>query len=333
MWRIGCFFTLAVIVFVSLVALFTWVIGNTLGAGQPPWVTILIGLLVLFVIARVGRSVRQAARPVGDLIEASGKVEAGDFSARVPETGPREVRALARAFNAMSAKLEETEQQRRSALADVSHELRTPLTVIQGNLEALLDGVYPADAEHLQPIIEETRVMERLIEDLRTLTLVEAGSLVLHREPTDLGALLGEVAAGYRSQAEQDGIFLTVAAADNLSPVDIDPARIREVVSNLLTNALRHTPRDGKVELSGAFVHDQVEIAVQDTGSGIPPNQLERIFDRFYHSPDSPGSGLGLPIARSLVEAHGGAMTATSEVGSGTVVRFTLPTQAEERPS
>lgn len=333
MWRIGCFFTFAVIVFVSLVALFTWVIGNTVGAGQPPWVTILIGLLVLFVIARVGRSVRQAARPVGDLIEASGKVEAGDFSARVPETGPREVRALARAFNAMSAKLEETEHQRRSALADVSHELRTPLTVIQGNLEALLDGVYPADAEHLQPIIEETRVMERLIEDLRTLTLVEAGSLVLHREPTDLGALLREVAAGYRSQAEQDGIALTVAVADNLSPLDIDPARIREVVSNLLTNALRHTPRDGKVELSAEPADSGAVVTIRDTGSGIPPDQLDRIFDRFHRSPDSPGSGLGLPIARSLVEAHGGTMTATSEVGSGTVVRFTLPAEPERPPT
>ena len=151
---------------------------------------------------------RRAAAPVGDLIEASGRVESGDFSTRVPERGPREVRTLARAFNDMSARLEEVEQQRRSALADVSHELRTPLTVIQGNLEALLDGVYPADAAHLQPILEETRLMERLIEDLRTLTLVEAGSLVLHREPTDLGALLNEVAAGYRSQADEAGVAL-----------------------------------------------------------------------------------------------------------------------------
>jgi signal transduction histidine kinase len=325
MWRIGCFFTLAVIVAVSVFALFAWVIGNTLGAGQPPVVVALIGLLVLFVMVSVGRSVRRAAEPVGDLIEASGKVEQGDFSARVPERGPREVRALARAFNAMSARLEETEQQRRSALADVSHELRTPLTVIQGNLEALLDGVYPADAEHLEPILAETRILERLVEDLRTLTLAEAGSLVLHREPTDLGALLNDVAASHRGQADQAGIALTVTAADDLPTLDVDPARIREVISNLLTNALRHTPRDGKVELSAALAGGQVEITVQDTGSGIPPDQLDRIFDRFYRSPDSPGSGLGLPIAKSLVEAHGGTIAATSETGRATTVQVRLP--------
>jgi signal transduction histidine kinase len=273
----------------------------------------------------IGRAIRRAAAPVGDLIEASGRVEAGDFSTRVPERGPREVRTLARAFNEMSARLEEVEQRRRSALADVSHELRTPLTVIQGNLEALLDGVYPADAEHLQPILEETRVLERLIDDLRTLTLAEAGSLVLHREPTDLGALLNEVAAAFRSQAEPAGIALTVDVADDVPTLEVDPARIREVVSNLLTNALRHTPRDGKVEVSAQRAGEEVEVAVRDTGSGIPPDQIERIFDRFYRSPDSPGSGLGLPIAKSLVEAHGGVTTAASHPGDGTTLRFTLP--------
>jgi signal transduction histidine kinase len=324
MRRIGCFFLVMIIVFASVVTLLAWLIGSALGAGQPPAIAILIGLFVLFVLAMLGRRLSRAAAPVGDLIEASGRVEAGDFSTRVPETGPGEVRALARAFNAMSARLEETEQQRRSALADVSHELRTPLTVIQGNLEALLDGVYPADAEHLQPILEETRLMERLIDDLRTLTLVEAGSLVLHREPTDLGALLHEVAASYRSQAEQAGIELAVSALDNIPPVDVDPVRIREVVSNLLTNALRHTPRGGNVELSAALAGGEAAVTVRDTGSGIPPDQLERIFDRFYRSPDSPGSGLGLPIAKSLVEAHGGTITATSEAGIGTTIRFTV---------
>jgi signal transduction histidine kinase len=259
------------------------------------------------------------------LIEASGRVEAGDFSTRVPETGLREVRTLARAFNAMSARLEEAEQERRSALADVSHELRTPLTVIQGNLEAIIDGVYPADAEHLEPILAESRILERLIEDLRTLTLAEAGSLVLHREATELRALLNDLAASYRSQAEQAGISLTVTAADDLPILEIDPARIREVISNLLTNALRHTPRAGKVELSAALAVDQVEVAVHDTGSGIPTGQLDRIFDRFYRSPDSPGSGLGLPIAKSLVDAHGGTITATSEAGRGTTIRVRLP--------
>jgi signal transduction histidine kinase len=325
MWRIGCFFIFVVLVLTSLVALLSWLVGSLLGPMNSPVVAVLLGLLVLLILARVARALRRAAAPVGDLIEASGRVEAGDFSTRVPETGPREVRALARAFNAMSARLEETEQQRRTALADVSHELRTPLTVIQGNLEALLDGVYPADPAHLEPILAETRILERLIEDLRTLTLAEAGSLVLHREPTDLGTLLTDVAASYRSQADQSGIVLTVTVADDIPTLDIDAARIREVASNLLTNALRHTPRDGRVELLAELAGDEAVVQVRDTGAGIPPDQLDRIFDRFYRSPDSPGSGLGLPIARSLADAHGGALTAESSPGGGTTIRFTLP--------
>jgi signal transduction histidine kinase len=322
--RMGCFFLFMFLIVGSLVGSVAWLIGSALGAGRSAPGAILIGLLVLLVLAMLGRVVRRLAAPVGDLIEASGRIEAGDFSTRVEETGPREVRALARAFNSMSAKLEETEQQRRSALADVSHELRTPLTVIQGNLEALLDGVYPADPAHLEPILAETRLLERLIDDLRTLTLAEAGSLVLHREPTDIRTLLTDAAASYQSQAGQAGTSLAVTAADDLPILDIDPARIREVISNLLTNALRHTPRGGKVELWAALAGDRVEVTVRDTGSGIPADQLERIFDRFYRSPDSPGSGLGLPIAKSLVEAHGGAIDATSEMGAGTIIRFTL---------
>jgi two-component system sensor histidine kinase BaeS len=332
MGRIGCFFLFMAVVLVSVVLLLGWLISSAIGLAGGLAPTVLIGLLALFVLAMIGRAIRRAAAPVGDLIEASGRIEEGDFSTRVPETGPREVRALARAFNAMSTRLEETEQQRRSALADVSHELRTPLTVIQGNLEALLDGVYPADAEHLELILAESRILERLIDDLRTLTLAEAGSLVLHREPTDLGALLNDVGASYRSRADQAGISLTVTVAEDLPPLDIDPARIREGVSNLLTNALRHTPRDGKVELSAAIARGQVEVIVRDTGSGVPPDQLDHIFDRFYRSPDSPGSGLGLPIAKSLVEAHGGSIIATSAQGNGTTIRVTLPLAPRTEP-
>ncbi len=328
MWRIGCFFIFAVVVIASMVTLLAWLIGMAL-SGSAPWAAaILIGLFVLIVLGMASDAVRRAAAPVGDLIEASGRVEAGDFSARVPEDGPREVRSLARAFNSMSSRLEEMEAQRRSTLADVSHELRTPLAVIQGNVEALLDGVYSADAEHLEPILDEIRVMERLIEDLRTLTLVEAGSLVLHRAPTDLGDLLPDVAAGYRNQAEQAGVQLIVTVADNVPVLDVDPARLREVVANLLTNALRHTPRGGSIDLAGRLVGKEVEVTVRDTGSGMSPEQLDRIFDRFYRSPDSPGSGLGLPIARDLVQAHGGTLTATSELSRGTTLRFTLPISA-----
>jgi signal transduction histidine kinase len=325
MWRIGCFFLFMAALVITVVVFLAWLVGNLVGAAGGAVAPILIGLLALFLLALVARAVRRAAAPVGDLIEASGRVEAGDFSVRVPEEGPREVRALARAFNSMSARLEETEQQRQSTLADVSHELRTPLTVIRGNVEALIDGVYPADREHLEPILEEARVMERLIEDLRTLTLVEAGSLVLHREPTDLGALLPEVAAGYRGQAEQARVQLLVSVADAVPLIEVDPARVREVVANLLANALRHTPSGGSVDVAARLVGDEVEVTVRDTGRGMDPDELDRSFDRFYRSPDSPGSGLGLSIARDLVQAHGGTMTASSEPGRGTTLRFSLP--------
>jgi signal transduction histidine kinase len=325
MWRVGCGFFFFVIMVVAFFAVLAWVIG-AITSGDPPWVAVLlIGILVLVLLSGVARAVRRAAVPVGDLIEASERMEGGDFSARVPERGPREVRSLARAFNSMSSRLEEMEQQRQSTLADVSHELRTPLAVIQGNVEALIDGVYPADAEHLEPILEATRDMERLIEDLRTLSLAEAHRLVLHREPTDLGTLLPEVVAGYRSQAEENGIQLIVTVADSVPVLDLDPARMREVVGNLLANALRHTPSGGSVDLAARLVGDQVEVTVRDTGRGMESEQLNRIFERFYRSPDSPGSGLGLPIARDLVEAHGGTLTATSAPGQGTTVRFTLP--------
>jgi two-component system sensor histidine kinase BaeS len=327
LWRMGCFL---VVLLIALMLVMTLVsaIGQALVDGNSPWPTILmlVVVIILIVLGTFRLAFRGTAVRVGDLVEASERIEAGDFSVRVAEGGPREVRSLARAFNSMSARLEEMEQQRQSTFADVSHELRTPLTVIRGNVEALIDGVYPADREHLEPILEEARVMERLIEDLRTLTLVEAGSLVLHREPTDLATLLPDVAAGYRGKAEQAGVQLIVSVADSVPILDVDPARLREVVANLLANALRHTPSGGSVDLAARLTGNEVEVTVRDTGSGIPADDLDHIFDRFYRATDSPGSGLGLPIARDLVQAHGGTITATSEPGRGTTIRFTLPT-------
>jgi two-component system sensor histidine kinase BaeS len=323
-WRFGCFLIVLIVLIFGFVALLDALIGGAMG-GSPVAAIVLLAFVVLVVLGIGSRAFRRVAVPVGDLVEASGRVEAGDFSARVEEDGPREVRSLARAFNTMSARLEEIEQQRQSTLADVSHELRTPLAVIQGNVEAVLDGVYPADAEHLEPILEATRVMERLIEDLRTLSLAEAHRLVLHREPTDLDSLFSDVAAGYRSRAEGAGVQLIVSVAKAVPVMEVDPARLREVVANLLANALRHTPSGGSVDLAARVTGEVVEVTVRDTGSGMTHEELGQIFDRFYRSPDSPGSGLGLSIARDLVEAHGGTITATSAHGQGTTLRFTLP--------
>jgi two-component system OmpR family sensor kinase/two-component system sensor histidine kinase BaeS len=267
--------------------------------------------------------------PVGDLLEAVGRIEAGDYTARTAEWGPPEVRALSRAFNAMAERLQLNETQRRNLLADVTHELRTPLTVIQGNLEGLLDGVYPRDDAHLSAILEDTRVLARLIDDLRTLSLAESGALQLHREPVDFSILAAETVASFRPQAEAAGVDLNVVVAEEMPLLEIDPMRMREVLTNLIANALRYTPAGGKIQITGQPnpTDGQVVISVSDTGPGIPVETLPHIFDRFYKSGDSHGTGLGLAIARNLVVAHGGAIVAQNneEPGSGATIQISLP--------
>jgi two-component system sensor histidine kinase BaeS len=226
----------------------------------------------------------------------------------------------------MAARLEDSETQRRGLLADVTHELRTPLTVIQGNLEGLLDGVYPADPAHLSPILEETRVLSRLIDDLRTLSLAESGMLALHREPTDLGVLAGETAAAFRPQAEAAGVALALDVSDDLPLLSVDPVRLSEVLNNLVANALRYTRSGGQVTITGRPAEDGgAVVEVRDTGAGIAPEALSHVFDRFYKSADSRGSGLGLAIAKNLVAAHGGHLSAQSKPGEGTVMTVKLP--------
>lgn len=326
MWRVGAFLVAFLVLLSVLAAGVIWLVGTLLGT--PP--TFLLGVLLILAIAVLARrvvfGVRRSAGAAADLIEAAGRVEEGDYRARVTERGPGEVRALVRAFNAMSARLEATEEERRRLLADVSHELRTPLSVIRGNLEGMLDGLYPADPSHLEVILEETRLLERLVDDLRTVSLAESGALQLHREPTDVPALLRDVVAGHSAQADAGGVHVEERVSGDLPIVELDPTRIRQVVSNLLANALRYAPSGSRVTLSAMRDGEGVAVEVADAGPGIAPEALDRIFDRFYRSADSPGSGLGLPIARGLVIAHGGDISATSEHGRGTTIRFTLPT-------
>jgi signal transduction histidine kinase len=233
----------------------------------------------------------------------------------------------------MTERLQRDEIQRRNLLADVTHELRTPLTVIQGNLEGLLDGVYPRDDAHLGPILEDTRVLARLIDDLRTLALAESGTLQLRREPTDLSVLVGETVASFRNQAEAAGVELQVNLAEELPLLEIDPVRIREVLANLIANALHYTPAGGGVQVTGQLNGDErrVRVSVGDTGTGIAPEDLPHIFDRFYKAGNSRGTGLGLAIAKNLIIAHGGDISAQSDgvPGHGTTIHFTLPLSLE----
>jgi len=341
MFRFGCLFLFVVLLLTVVLGSVIGFIATALGAAPPgrPLPAFAIALLIVgfLLVIGFGRAFRRFATPVGDLVDAAGRIENGDYGARVPERGPREVRSLARAFNAMSARLEATDQDRRTFLADVSHELRTPLAVIRGQVEAIGEGVYPADPAHLAPIVDATRTLEQLVEDLRTLALAEAGALTLAREPVDLVDLANESVEAFRAQAQAAGVALHVESARDVATVSADPARIRGVLSNLVGNALRHTPAGGRVTVSlsqpvaSAAAGDRpegrswVEVAVSDTGAGIAPDLLPRIFDRFVKAPGSPGSGLGLAIARDLVTAHGGSISADSTVGSGTTIRFRLP--------
>jgi two-component system sensor histidine kinase BaeS len=326
MWRFGCAFLFFILLVGSLIALVAWLVGGLLQGGALSLVitAVLPFIVLVLAVLIVIRLIRRTGAPVGDLIEAAGRVEAGEIGTQVPERGPSEVRSLARAFNAMSSRLAANDEARRTLLADVSHELRTPLTVMQGTLEGVLDGVYPADEAHLRPVLDETRVLSRLIDDLRTLSLSEAGALRLHREPTDLGALLTEVVASHRAAADEASVRLELKISD-LAPIPVDAARIRQVMTNLVANAMRFTPSGGRILLAAVASDEAVTIRVSDTGPGMEPADVEHAFDRFYRSPGSSGSGLGLSIARNLVEAHGGRIGLTSEPGAGTTVEVVLP--------
>src|SRR6185503_6295748 len=334
----GCLIAMFATLIVSIGVLVLWLLAGLLGlsaegglaylARPAALVVLVVGFVALIVGIRIARGV---GRPLSELVDAAGRVEAGDYSVRVPESrGARgELRGLGRAFNEMAARLETEDATRRRLLADVSHELRTPLAVIQGNLEALVDGVYPPDEAHLRPILDETRVLERLVEDLRTLSLADSGTLPLHREPTAPAVLLEDVAAAHRATASAAGIDIRVDAAAGLPALDVDPVRMKQVISNLVENAVRAMPGGGTIVLAARPEPGAVAIEVTDDGPGIAPELRSTLFDRFTKSSGSRGSGLGLAIARALVTAHGGSIDAApGPGGTGTTLRISLPLPA-----
>ena len=329
--RLGLLVALAIgFAFLASGAIFRllWGDGYGPGGGGRHWSGPPVALLILAVLGvafLAGRAVRRMAAPIGEVMEAADRVAGGDYSTRVEVRGPGEVGRLAHSFNQMTERLQANETQRRALLADVAHELRTPLSVIRGNVEGILDGVYPADEAHLGPLLEETAVMARLLDDLQILSTAEAGVLRLHRERVDPVALAQDATAAFRARADRGDVTLDCRAAAPVPEVDVDPVRIGEVLANLLANAIRHTPRGGSVRVVVEPDPAGVAVAVADTGPGIDPGDLPRVFDRFVKSADSGGVGLGLAIARSLVQAHGGTITADSQPGRGTTMRFTLP--------
>jgi len=264
-------------------------------------------------------------RPVRRLITAAGRLADGDYSARVSPTGTSSSRRVMNSFNEMARRLEDADEQRRRLLADLGHELRTPLTVIRGEMEAIVDGVHDPDPEHMELLLDEVAVMERLLEDLRTLSMAEAGALALHPEPTDLVALVTEATESHRRTAEAQAVAIAVDGAIDVGEVFVDPVRIREVVSNLVVNSLRAMPDGGALMLRVQLEAKEAVIRVTDTGIGIAADDLEPVFERFHKGSSSAGSGLGLTISRDLVEAHGGSIAISSDVGAGTTVEVRLP--------
>jgi two-component system sensor histidine kinase BaeS len=273
------------------------------------------------------------ARPLADVVTAAEAVAEGDLSVRVSATGHGDFDRLARVFNHMVEELEVADRQRRNLTADVAHELRTPLQIIQGNLEGVLDDVYEPTNEHISATLEETQLLARLVDDLRTLSLAETGELALVLEPVDVAELLADVRTSFSGQAEAAGIALGVKVKgdqDSLT-TNADVGRLTQVLSNLVANALRHTPAGGKITLAGRSIDGGVRILVSDTGEGIPEEDLPAVFDRFWKGDKSrshasgAGSGLGLAIVRQLVLAHGGRIRVESQVGEGATFIIDLP--------
>jgi signal transduction histidine kinase len=269
--------------------------------------------------------VQRTWNPIRELTRAAGRLADGDYSARVNERSAPAMRAVGSSFNAMAERLEEADEQRRRLMSDLGHELRTPLAVIRAEIEAVIDGVHDGGPEHMESLLDEVEVLERLIEDLRILTLSEAGRLPLQTEQADLMSVVNEVASSYRPTATTSGVDILVEAPPVVPEVEMDPVRVRQALTNLVVNSIRAMPGGGRITIRVGVEEDRIRAEVVDTGPGIDPAQLEEVFDRFVKSDDSPGSGLGLSIARGLARAHGGDVDIVSSGPDGTTATLWLP--------
>lgn len=278
-------------------------------------------------------------RPIRQLTQAASQIRAGDLSKRVEVRSRDEIGILAETFNQMADALEKAEQTRRNMTADIAHELRNPLAVQRAHLEALMDGIYPLSIENLQTVLEQNHLLTRLVEDLRTLALADSGQLTLEKSPLDIAELIRRVCDHFGAQAAERQIQLVLPQRSNehAPPLQVlgDPIRLEQILVNLLSNALRYTPAEGRIEIGLEESYDQVKITVKDSGPGIPEADLPYIFERFYRADRSRsrlegGSGLGLAIARNLALAHGGHLEAANSPRGGAIFTLTLPKAARK---
>jgi signal transduction histidine kinase len=291
----------------------------------------LIGAIIALVLGVLLS--RTLTRPIRELTKATHAVSEGDLSQHVPVRSNDELGELAQAFNKMSSELARSVNARKQMTADIAHELRTPLSLILGHAEAVHDGVLPPTRENFEIIREEATRLEHLVNDLRILSLADAGELTISPQTLEPQRLLNEVAALYQYQARQKNITLEQHVEAPVPAIQVDPGRMTQVMTNILDNALRHTPEGGRIVLAASAAGEHVELSVQDSGPGLDREDLERIFERFYRTDNSRqrdgavpgGSGLGLAIARSIVQAHGGQISAESQIGQGLKVIVRLP--------
>ncbi|MDR7486075.1 MAG: ATP-binding protein [Armatimonadota bacterium] len=295
------------------------------------WQAAMAGVLAAVLLGIV--VARYMIAPLRQMSTAAARVGRGDLAHEVPVPSDDELGNLARAFNAMTADLRRLEESRRHLVADIAHELGTPLSVLQANLEGMLDGVVEVTPDRLAALHTQVGLLARLVDDLRDLSLAQAGRLVLTRAPTDLAVLVADAVAVVQPHANEKGVDIRSRLAPGLPPVSVDRDRIMQVVHNLLDNAIRHTPAGGTVTVGLEAADPEVRLTVSDTGPGIPPEAAERVFDRFYRldasrARASGGAGLGLAIVKSLVEAHGGRVWVASRMGEGSTFAVALPLRA-----
>lgn len=296
---------------------------------QSIYIAILVGGCLAVILTLIFS--HSIVSPIGALTKAAQKMEHGDLSQRVRVKSGGEVGQLAQAFNAMADGLQDVEQLRRNMVTDVAHELRTPLSNLRGYLEAMQDGIVQPTPENISSLHQEVMLLNHLVDDLQELALVEGDQFRLNQQPIELGEEVDKTISITQPEAETKGISLKADIPPDLPPVSVDPERLKQVLRNLLENALAYTPEHGNVLIEAYPQNGMVQVSVQDTGIGIAPEHLPYIFERFYRvdrsrTRSTGGAGLGLAIVKKIIEAHGGQVSVESVLEKGTTINFTLPT-------
>ena len=298
--------------------------------GDSLWLATIVAVIVAIALGVLFS--RLISGPMRQLAFSARRIATGDFSQRISTSTDDEIGEVSVAFNSMAEQLEKKEESRRQLLADTAHELRNPLSIIQGNLEAWLDGVILPTPEKVASVYDETVLLSRLITDLRELSLAEAGQIELHQEATDLGELVTAEISGIQNRCQDKDITISAELPDKLPQLFIDKDRIRQVLHNLIDNAIRHTPTGGAIKVGASLdTPGWVAVSVSDSGSGIASEDIHLVFDHFYKADRSRqrghgGAGIGLALVKQFVELHGGKVWAESQTGNGSTFYFTLPT-------